>query len=175
MERWVHVDAGDPSPGCWVKEMKQTTFECLKGKKFESIASVDEYLNREKVECLVCGRLFKSLNRHTAMHGLTSREYKVALNIPVGRMIAGTRTRTVFSEAHKTPSAIATMLDPGIRRRAIALAKQTTPVLVPLTIKTRNQKIQSLNNHKTAAKKTRRIIDAYDSLYSARSEGEIGR
>lgn len=51
---------------------------------FASQDDVMGYLDNEKLECLICGRLFSNLGTHLCKkHGITARSYKEKLNLPL--------------------------------------------------------------------------------------------
>ena len=46
-------------------------------------------IQRNRVICLVCGKEFKLLsNRHLALHGMTSREYKIKYGLPLRQALS---------------------------------------------------------------------------------------
>lgn len=68
--------------------------------KIESAEELDIYLSGDYIECLLCGRNFKSLGMHLKKtHGYEPRKYKEDFNIPVTRSLSGERTRKLSSDA----------------------------------------------------------------------------
>ena len=58
-----------------------------------------EYLNGDKIECLICGKSFKSVGNHVFMaHGITAREYKVQFGISTSAGLLGDKTRAAHKE-----------------------------------------------------------------------------
>lgn len=46
-------------------------------------------IQRNRVICLICGKEFKLLsNRHLALHGMTSREYKLKYGLPLRQALS---------------------------------------------------------------------------------------
>ena len=46
-------------------------------------------IQRNRVICLVCGKEFKLLsNRHLALHGMTSRDYKIKYGLPLRQALS---------------------------------------------------------------------------------------
>jgi len=71
-----------------------------RGAKIESLKELDEYLSGDYIECLLCGREFKSLGMHLKKtHGYEPRKYKEDFNIPVTRSLSGEVTRKLSSNA----------------------------------------------------------------------------
>ena len=51
--------------------------------------SPQDSIQRNRVICLVCGKEFKLLsNRHLALHGLTSRDYKLKYGLPLRQALS---------------------------------------------------------------------------------------
>lgn len=52
---------------------------------FTQRSEVEDYLSHPLIECLICAHKAKSLGSHVKVHGLTAKEYKEALGLPVQR------------------------------------------------------------------------------------------
>ena len=63
--------------------------------KFQTRAEVDEYFSGDKIECLICHKLFKAVGgKHLAcMHGISVFEYKKRFGLPMGRGLVAHATR----------------------------------------------------------------------------------
>lgn len=66
--------------------------------KFDSVEAVKEYLSHDKIECLLCGRWFKSLGTHLKIHEIGVREYKEKYGLPYGIGLAAASARQKWSE-----------------------------------------------------------------------------
>ena len=65
---------------------------------FRTIAEVDAYLSGDRVECLVCGRLFRNLTKHLQMmHSVDPRDYGIEHGIPLSRSLVGATTRALHA------------------------------------------------------------------------------
>lgn len=52
--------------------------------QFSSRQEVDEYLNRERITCLICGREFSVIGHlHLRIHNITVDDYKIKFGIPL--------------------------------------------------------------------------------------------
>jgi predicted transcriptional regulator len=61
---------------------------------FQTLEEVDRYLAGNKIECLVCGRHFRLLNKHLSeKHSLTTFDYRVQFGIPLDRELASAPLR----------------------------------------------------------------------------------
>jgi len=63
---------------------------------------IDKYYSNEKIECLLCGKIFKALGSHIATHDITVNEYKDKFNLPYSRSLVGMGTRAVLSKNMKS-------------------------------------------------------------------------
>ncbi len=63
--------------------------------KFKTMAEVDAYLSGEKIQCLLCGKMFHMIGaQHLQLiHGLTADDYREQYGIPWGRGLIGARRR----------------------------------------------------------------------------------
>ena len=58
--------------------------------KFETYEQIQEYLNHEEIECLICGKAFKFLGGHTRQaHNVKAKEYREMFNLPLHAPLAG--------------------------------------------------------------------------------------
>lgn len=65
-----------------------------KTKTFRTREDVDEYLENEKIECLLCGHSFEALFKHLkGAHDYTPDDYRAEFGLPWRRSLAGTRLR----------------------------------------------------------------------------------
>lgn len=79
---------GDPLPGY----PRQT--------KFSTMEEIHDYVSREKVECLLCGRTFRGAAAHVwQFHQMSLREYKQLFGIPYNVGIVGDETSQLLSDA----------------------------------------------------------------------------
>ena len=61
---------------------------------FQNIEEVTEYLSRDKIQCLVCGKHYNLLNKHLSdAHSLSTGEYRARFGIPLDRELAGVQLR----------------------------------------------------------------------------------
>lgn len=73
-------------------------------KKNDKIANIP---NPDKKKCGICGRWYRRVARHVNQrHGITAREYKTDMGIPVGRGILGEAGRDRMREVGKNPNSI---------------------------------------------------------------------
>jgi hypothetical protein len=62
-------------------------------KKMQSKKDVESYYSGDKIECLICGKLFKALATHIVrVHGYTVDGYKQEFNLPWGRGLTSEKT-----------------------------------------------------------------------------------
>jgi hypothetical protein len=66
--------------------------------KFETKEQVDEYLNSDEIECLICGRFFEFLGAHIRDHNVSSEEYREKFGLPLGAPLAGKSYRQKHKE-----------------------------------------------------------------------------
>jgi hypothetical protein len=58
---------------------------------------IDRYFAGEKIQCLICGKMYRSFNNHLRIHDVTVDEYKEMYGLPWGRGLTGkaaNRTRS---------------------------------------------------------------------------------
>lgn len=66
--------------------------------RFETQAQIDTYLARDEIQCLECGKWFKTLGRHlTTTHGMTANDYRDKYGLPRSTPLAGLTTRYTLS------------------------------------------------------------------------------
>ena len=70
----------------------------MRSTPFKSNCEIDEYLARDTVQCLECGRSFKNLGQHVRVHGYSPDDYRDKWAIPRGRALAGQVTRNILSQ-----------------------------------------------------------------------------
>jgi hypothetical protein len=81
------------------KNSKATSIMPLKEIAFKTKSEVDNYLNNEKIECLVCGNCYTKLGTHLIQaHEVDPYKYKRILGLPTGRGLAGTVLRAKVAE-----------------------------------------------------------------------------
>ena len=70
--------------------------------RMKTKADVEDYFDGDRIECLICGKWFKSLATHIVrIHGVTVDEYKIKFNLPWGRGLVANETRDNCSNAIK--------------------------------------------------------------------------
>lgn len=70
--------------------------------KFTDPEQIERYFSEEKIQCLRCGRWYKSLSLHLSkIHGMDSDEYKTIYGLPYYRGLIGSCTREVLKENAK--------------------------------------------------------------------------
>ncbi|MBZ5486925.1 MucR family transcriptional regulator [Halomonas aquamarina] len=70
----------------------------MRDKPFESIEELDSYIGGPQIQCLECGRWFKSLATHLSrIHGMSHSDYRQKWGIPKRYALAGTATREMLS------------------------------------------------------------------------------
>lgn len=68
--------------------------------KFATRAEVDRYLSGENIECLLCGRMLKSLGLHLSrIHGVTEEKYKERYGLPLTRGLVCEETHGNYSKS----------------------------------------------------------------------------
>ena len=69
--------------------------------KFKTRAEVDHYLSGDKIECLLCNKMFKAVGgKHLAyMHGVSVEDYKKKFGLPMGRGLCAEETSKNHSAA----------------------------------------------------------------------------
>jgi hypothetical protein len=100
--------------------------------KFASLKAIHEYLNGERITCLICGRSFKALLGHITRHGVNADEYKERFGLPfrTGLTSSGTKAKNKANgEKHisllasiRTPESMAAMRA-GARTQRTSAAK----------------------------------------------------
>lgn len=53
-------------------------------KPFETRQEIDDYLNSDRLVCLICGKTYKSLCGHLSVHGTNADDYKEKYGLPFG-------------------------------------------------------------------------------------------
>lgn len=70
--------------------------------KFQTMEEIKEYLNHEKITCLLCGLKFRGLFRHIEKtHKMHPNDYKIKFGIPPSIGLTGTETKKLNSENGK--------------------------------------------------------------------------
>lgn len=70
--------------------------------KFTCRTEVDEYFSGEKIQCLLCGYLYRGSAPHLLKkHNMTDDEYREHYGLPYKRGLVGTKTRFLHSENTK--------------------------------------------------------------------------
>ena len=104
---------------------------------FRSIDEVNQYLDEEKLLCLLCGRCFINLERHTAQaHDVSADEYKERYGMPWGAALLAPSLR----EKKRAFQKAKLEADPAARSRlaaaaAAALARRKPPRPIAPTVK----------------------------------------
>lgn len=74
----------------------------MKPRKFRTMEEVDEYLSGSRIECLICGGMYRSLAPHLwHAHGTTARDYKITYGIPVTRGLVVEDVSFALSQARR--------------------------------------------------------------------------
>jgi predicted transcriptional regulator/predicted RNA-binding Zn-ribbon protein involved in translation (DUF1610 family) len=74
--------------------------------KFKTMGEVKAYLSGEKIQCLLCGKVFKMLGAHLVKsHGMDADGYRDHFGIPSTFGLSGTLTHSRFSAARKLENA----------------------------------------------------------------------
>lgn len=88
---------------------------------FGSRQEAKEYLTKERLECLLCGKAFANLTNHLRQtHSISGAEYKAQLRLPKTRGLVGTRTRLRYSKNGKSKS-----IPMDARMRGLEAAKKS--------------------------------------------------
>ncbi len=68
--------------------------------KFKSGKEIDRYFAGEKIQCLICGKWFKTISHFhlTKVHGISTDDYKEMFGLPWGRGLLGTRSFEIYAE-----------------------------------------------------------------------------
>jgi len=73
--------------------------------KFMSIDEVREYLNQDKIDCLICGRRLKSLSAHLAkIHRLSTDNYKIKYGLPFWQGLTSKGTASKLADCRRNDS-----------------------------------------------------------------------
>jgi hypothetical protein len=67
---------------------------------FNNLQEVEEYVSGDKVCCLLCGKYYKSLGSHIAVHAIDIEDYKKKYNIPRKVPLVGTKTRNKMRDSY---------------------------------------------------------------------------
>jgi hypothetical protein len=69
--------------------------------KFKTKAEVDHYLSGDKIECLLCHKMFKVVGgKHLAyMHGISGEEYRRQFGLPMGRGLCAEKSSKNYKAA----------------------------------------------------------------------------
>lgn len=71
----------------------------MRSTPFATIAELDAYTASERIQCLECGRWFRSLATHLPrVHGMRHQDYREKWGIPRRYALAGTATRALLSD-----------------------------------------------------------------------------
>lgn len=71
----------------------------MRDKPFETIEELEAYTGGPQIQCLECGKWFKSLATHLPrIHGMSHNDYRQKWGIPKRFALAGTATREKLSE-----------------------------------------------------------------------------
>lgn len=68
---------------------------------FKNKEELDKYFESDKITCLLCGKAYKALPSHLAVHEYTEREYKKKYKIPTSYGLIGSETRQKYIETAK--------------------------------------------------------------------------
>ena len=67
--------------------------------KFQSMEEIKEYLNHEKITCLLCHREFRGLYTHVVrFHKISALDYKMKYGIPIGTGLVGAMTKELMQK-----------------------------------------------------------------------------
>lgn len=66
-------------------------------KPFDTVRDAREYLGSDRIVCLRCGKLYKSLNIHLTVHSWTVDQYKEFYGLPWSVGLASKETREKFA------------------------------------------------------------------------------
>jgi hypothetical protein len=67
--------------------------------KFRTKTEIDDYLAGNKVQCLICGKLFKALSQHLEKtHDITADDYREQYGLPWRRGLCGIETSKKLSK-----------------------------------------------------------------------------
>jgi hypothetical protein len=81
--------------GC---EMTRWTEE--QNTRMKTKAEVEAYFSGDKIECLICGKWFRSLAKHiVSIHGVSVNDYKTKFNLPWGRGLVSNDARVKYAES----------------------------------------------------------------------------
>lgn len=84
---------------------------------------VDAYLGGQKIECLICGRLFNTLSAHIQrIHSITGDEYRQRYGLPFSTGLASAAERERHSKRSSNPEQLKRMRGLGDQYRHLAHA-----------------------------------------------------
>lgn len=111
--------------------------------QFTTIDEVEQYLSGEKLQCLLCGKMFLGLGNHIALqHGVPAMEYKHRYGIPYRRGLAAESTkqkhRDFSSMRLSDPANLALLLSAAKKARAVPRTYKPTVASV------KNQRIDRI-------------------------------
>ena len=69
---------------------------------FQTFDEIENYFEGDNIQCLLCGRLFKSLGNHVRKtHGMSPREYKIMYGLPLNRGLSSHGFHNKLSKLQK--------------------------------------------------------------------------
>lgn len=134
-----------------------------KPEPFATIEEAKAYASGERIQCLLCGRHRKALNRHIMIHGHNETSYKQQFGIPYGLGLTCDSTKQIMSTLTKAR----VDANPEIFAERIAKAQQIfrskkhpyRPAVVPVAAQ-RMERIQE-------------VIDAHPPLFGPKNKQKM--
>lgn len=73
-----------------------------KDKRINSYEELSDYINHDKLTCLICGEKFEDLSHHVFYsHHMFAREYRLIFNIPMRTALLGIQKKSQLSEIRR--------------------------------------------------------------------------
>ena len=95
--------------------------------KFKTTEDIAEYYGGDRIQCLLCGRWFRSLGHHVSkIHEITPDEYKTCFGLPYNRGLSSKKYHDNHSKTHKElyQQGVNPLAREDLRLKGSALAKQ---------------------------------------------------
>ncbi len=127
--------------------------------KFGTKAEIDDYFAGNKVECLLCGKLFKTLPTHLERtHGITADDYREQYGLPWKRGLCGVGTSEKLSKnmLERQKNGFRPPIEAAQKKSVTATRRQDQPFF--LKIKEKNMKIGSEKFKKFTDQDFRKVL-----------------
>lgn len=118
--------------------------------KFETKTEIDDYLARNEIQCLLCGKWFKALPTHIERtHGITAGDYRERFGLPWDRGLCGTGPSKKLSKnmLERQKNGFQPPIE-DVREKSVTAKKtQDQPILVEAKIDTLKSCIEKIKKY----------------------------